>query len=507
MAVLLLCRDVGAPFNSWHELNDAVITEFARNHIEYGLGYTKGYGTWGDTIAPPVSPERYLNHPPLLALVTALPLLVFGDHEWSARLVPIVATLGSTALLMTIVSRLGGPVLGALTGLFFVTLPLTAYFGRMVCHEAPVQLFSLLMIHGYLEWTGLYPGEPRRRRGALLYGIGAVLGIGTGWAALLPAGLLWAWHAQRVVRGTGEPRLLVPLFLVPALAFAAVVLHILAGCGWDLDVLKALLWTRSLTGEGGRQPWSSWIAQQRIYVGRNFTWPDVLVALVSAPLVVREIFRRAPASVGSHFPVTGVLARVAVVCALQGALWVVALKNESWFHDYWQFFFGPPVALGVAGVAVSLHRWLARRSKALARAALAVLLILPMPFAATALDFYAAHQLVDPEYISALVQVRQRVPRRAPVWTSHRVQQSAQTFGHYTYRWPQPIVAYYADRPLFYSRDLAEVLANDPGCVAYVLKRTDQPWAREMEDGLARSWEAIPVGRQHVVFLRRARED
>jgi hypothetical protein len=201
--------------------------------------------------------------------------------------------------------------------------------------------------------------------------------------------------------------------------------------------------------------------------------------------------------------VTGVLARVAVVCGLQGALWVVVLKNESWFHDYWQFFLGPPVALGMAGLAVSLYEWAARRSAALARIAAAVLLFLPMPFAAIALDFYAAHQLVDPEYLSALVVLRDKVPPRAPVWTSHRVQRSAQTFGHYTYRWPHPIVAYYADRPLFFSRDLAEVQANAPGCVAYVLKRSDQPWAREIEDGLAGSWEAIPVGQQHVVFVRR----
>jgi hypothetical protein len=36
-----------------------------------------------------------------------------------------------------------------------------------------------------------------------------------------------------------------------------------------------------------------------------------------------------------------------------------------------------------------------------------------------------------------------------------------------------------------------------------VLKRSEQPWAGEIEDALARSWEAIPVGEQHVVFLRK----
>jgi hypothetical protein len=502
VAVLLLGRGIASPFNAWHELNDAVIAQLARNHVRYGLGFTHGYGTWGDTVAPPSSPQRYLSHPPLLALFTASSLAVFGDHEWSARLVPIVATLGSALLLTTITARLGGAALGALAGFFFVTLPLTAWFGRMVCHEAPVQFFSLLMIHGYLEWTGVY-GDRRPRRGAILYAIGAVLGVGTGWAALLAAGLLGAGHAWRVARGRGEARILLPLALVPAIALAAVVLHIAAGCGWDLEMLTALFARRSLAGEGGHQPWSAWLALQWGYFTRSFTWPGAVAALVAAPLVVREAFRSGRADFGRRFPVAGDLAGVAAVCALQGTLWVVVLKNESWFHDYWQFFLGPFVALAMAALTLVVRDAVARRSPGLARLVVALLLVAPMPFAAAALDFYAAHRLVDPEYIQALVALRGRVPPRAPVWTSHRIRESSETIGRYTYRWPHPVVAYYADRPLFHSHDLAEVLANAPGCVAYVLKRSEQRWAGEIEDGLARSWEAIPVGEQHVVFLRK----
>ncbi len=500
MAAVLLGRDVAAPFNAWHELNDAVHTQFARNHIQYGLGYTALYSTWGDTLAPPPSPQRYLNHPPLVALWTAAPLLLFGDHEWSVRLFPIAATLGSTALLMTIVSRLGGALLGALAGFFYATLPLTAYFGRMICHEAPAQCFSLLMVHGYLEWAGVYPGPCRPRRGALVYAIGAVLGIGTGWAALLAAGLVWAWHARRVVGRAGEARLLLGLAAIPALALGAVVLHIAAGSGWDLGVFRALLETRTLQGEGGQRPWSAWLARQWLYFGRNFTWPGALVAVLSAPLLVIARVRTGRGS-APRFPLTGELATVAALCGSQGLLWVVGFKNGSWFHDYWQFFLAPYVALSLAGLAVAVHEVLSPLAPRLARLAVALLLLAPMPFAAAALDFYAAHRLVDPEYIAALVKLGGLTSPRAPAWTSHRLHESAETLGPYTSRWPDPVVAYYANRPLFHSRDLREVQANAPHCVAYVLKRGEQSWSRDLEIGLSRSFESVPVGDQHLIFL------
>jgi hypothetical protein len=335
-ALVLLCRDVAGPFSGWHELNSAMYSQFARNHIQYGLAYTKLYCTWGDTLAPPPTPQRYLNHPPLIAVWTAVPLALLGDREWAARMVPIAATLGSTALLMTILSRLGGPLLGTLTGLCFATLPLTAYFGRMIDHVAPVQFLSLLMVHGYLAWTGAYGGSLGRRAGAAWYALGAVLGIGTGWAALLAAGLLWAWHGLRVARRAGEARLLLWLGVVPALALGAVVLHIAAGCGWDLEVLGQLVARRSLGGAGGRQPWSAWLAVQGQYFVRNFTLPGAVAVILCLPLLVDGLVRVICGQAGRRFPLAGEVAFVVAFSGLQGTLYVVLLKNQSWFHDYWQ---------------------------------------------------------------------------------------------------------------------------------------------------------------------------
>jgi hypothetical protein len=63
------------------------------------------------------------------------------------------------------------------------------------------------------------------------------------------------------------------------------------------------------------------------------------------------------------------------------------------------------------------------------------------------------------------------------------------------------MVAYYADRPLLYSRDAREVEENRPGCAAYLLTRRDTPWARDLEAALSGSYPAVPVGPDHVIFL------
>jgi hypothetical protein len=502
-SALLLCRGIATPFVGWHEMNSAMYSQFARNHLQYGLAYTKLYCTWGDTATPPPAPERYLNHPPLIALWTAVPLALLGDHEWAARLVPIASTLGSVFLLMRIVEGLGGPLLGVLAGFFFALLPLTAYFGRMIDHVAPVQLFSLLMLHGYVQWTGLYPGGRRPRLGAFWYATGAVLGIGTGWAAVLPALLLCGWHGLRVARGSGEARLLPWLAGAPAAALAAVVLHILAGCGWDLTMLPALFAGRSLGGAGGAEPWSAWLVVQSTHLARNFTLPGVVAAAVGVAVLLARRVRRAPGGASATFPLGGTLAAAIGLTGLHGLLYVVLFKNAAWHHDYWQFFLGPFVAVSLAAWAVAAREAVARRAPRWGALVVAAFLVLPWPWALQSFAFYAAQRQPYAEDVEAFTRLRELVPRRAPVWTSRVWPIRDETVGSHTSRRPNPVVAYYADRPLLYSRDLAEVEANEPGCVAYFLSPSRKPWARDLDATLSRSHERVPTASGHVIFLLR----
>jgi Dolichyl-phosphate-mannose-protein mannosyltransferase len=501
VAALLLSRGISAPFVGWHELNSAMYSQFARNHIQYGLGYTRLYCTWGETAAPPAVPDRYLNHPPLICLWTAVPLVVFGDHEWAARLVPIAATLGSVVLLMRIVGGLGGPLLGVLAGFFFATVPLTAYFGRMIDHVAPVQFFTLLMLHGYLQWTGLPPGAGRSRLGAVWYVTGAVLGIGTGWAAVLAAFLLCAWHVLRVARGSGEARRLPWLAGAPAAALAAVVLHMLAGSGWDLTMLPALLAGRSLGGVGGAQTWSEWLSVQWVHFTRNFTLPGAIAALACAGVLLARLVRPNWGEAARRFPLRGGFAATIGLTGLHGILYVALFKNAAWFHDYWQFFLGPFVAVSLASLTAMAFAAVRPRAPRLAPVVVAVLLLLPVPWTAASFAFYAAQRQPFAEHVEALRRLRDLVPPRAPVWVSRQWSTASETIGGFVSRRTNAVVAYYADRPLLYSRDAREVEENRPGCAAYLLLRRDTPWARELEAALSRSHATVPVGPDHVIFL------
>jgi len=492
VAALLLCRGITAPFVGWHELNSAMYSQFARNHIQYGLGYTRLYCTWGATATPPAVPDRYLNHPPLV---------VVGDHEWAARLVPIAATLGSAVLLMRIVGGLGRPLLGVLAGFFFATLPLTAYFGRMIDHVAPVQFFSLLMLHGYLQWTGLDPGASRPRLGAVWYVAGAVLGIGTGWAAVLPAFLLCAWHLLRVLRGSGGARLLPWLVGAPAAALAAVVFHILAGSGWDLAMLPALLAGRSLGGVGGAQSWPDWFSVQWVHFTRNFTLPGAVAAITCAGACLATLARPLRGETARLFPLRGDLAAPIGLTGLQGLLYVALFKNAAWFHDYWQFFLGPFVAVSLASLTVVAFEAARPRAPRVGPVVVAALLLLPVPWTTASFAFYAAQRQPNAEHVDAFRRLAEIVPRRAPVWVSRRWNTASETIGGFVSRRTNPVVAYYADRPLLYSRDAGEVEANRPGCAAYLLTRRDTPWARDLETALSRSHPAVPVGADHVIFL------
>ena len=499
IGLALLSRDLTERFNGWHEFNSAAYSRYARNHIAYGLDETKLYCTRGVTAEPPSPPRRYLNHPPLLALQVAIPLALLGDHEWSARLVPILASLGSTLLLMTILARCGGALLGILGGLFFVMLPLTVHFGQMVDHVAPVQFLSLLMMHGYLHWSGAYGREAARtRRGALWYSLGAVVGIGTGWAAVLMAGLLFGWHALRVLRGQGEGRLLPWLAAVPGAALAAVILHITAGVEGDFGMLGALLARRA---EASDHALPEWLRTQGEYLVRNFTVAGAAVAVFGAALVAPLLARARRGAGPLRLPLPDALAGVLAVTGLQGLVYVLAFRSPAWFHDYWQFFLGPFVAGTLALLAVAVHAVVKPAAPRLAFVAVAVLVAAPVPGLVASLRFYDRVEQIDPRYLEALEALSEHVPRRAPVWTARRPRGGREVVGGHVNRWSNAIEVYYSNRPLHYSRDGEEVTRNAPGHAAFLLPVRDKPWSRDLARTLSLRYKVVPVGDHHLIFL------
>lgn len=500
----LLSYKLSAPFVGHHEGNSAQYTLFARNFVAYGIGGTKLYCTWGNTASVPAEPVLYLNHPPLIAVWVAAPVAVFGDHEWAARLVPIAATLGSAYLLMIMMGRLHSHGLGVLAGLFYVTLPAIDHFGRMVDHVPLAQWFSLLMLHGYLLWSGVYAAiETRsrttseRRRGAAYYGLGTVLGIGTAWAVVLMAALIWAANLARAGREPAIRRLILWLTALPAAALLAVSLHILVGTGWKWPMFAALLVSRTA---GQPVDWTTWAWKNWSYLQTNASC-YAAVAIADYVVLVPAILRLAqPKSAFRNVVRSGLAVMPVLLIALQGLLFIVVFRNQSYIHDYWQYLLMPFVAVAFAAMVLACYTALLRVSPVAAGAS-AVLVVALMPLFAQARD--RLYESVDGHApaVETFTCLARLIPDHTPAMVSTAYPHVCEELGGYANQRWLPLIEYYARRPLIQTTRLEEIVANAADCRAYILERTDDPLTWELRRELAVRYTHVTVGERFTIFL------
>lgn len=555
----LLTWNLTAPINGWHEWNTAMYGIHARNHIAWGLGVTKGLCTWGETASPPPQPDYYLNHPPLISLWAAGSILLFGDNEAALRIVPIAATLGSALLLWRMGRRAGNRLLGILLAYCFVLLPVTAYFGRMLDHVAPVQFFSLLMLHGYLLWIGWYPtssqpaatqdarvaasgadatlwrSDPQarlmeRRLGIALYLLGVTLGIGTGWAAVLMAGLLAAFDAAGYVRTRRNIARLCVTFAAPAIVVGAVLLQIAWARGWDFSLFVPMFLSRALGNARLETPGlAGWLARQGDYGVANFTsFGAVAAALyvvagaIAAFVAVRNRrdaragrSARRWSAAANTWDALGSLRPTFLVpialCALQGLAYVLIFRERAFRHDYWQIFLAPFVAAALAAsiyaAAALLQGAMVRRAPrvatVVARAVAVALAAIPAPAALERLRYdHSFIRQIPEHYIDAYRAVAGLIPPRAPLLVSRDWPFDTEQFGTYTNRWRMPVIAYYANRPLIAAHSADEVRAHRGEAAAYLHElRPDDLRDASLIAALRQEFRAVPVGRRHIIFL------
>ncbi len=141
-------------------------------------------------------PNFYLNHPPLLPILVAASMKVWGETEVAGRLVVIICSLLSLWLIYRVVRAEATPRIGLWTAGITAVLPAFAYFGRVVTYEPLVLSASLLTV-----WFFLRARKRRRYLPALFFSL--LPGILSGWPYYFvpPAILIYAL-ADRRGRGT-----------------------------------------------------------------------------------------------------------------------------------------------------------------------------------------------------------------------------------------------------------------------------------------------------------------
>ena len=450
LAAQPLARELDRPYYGLHGLDQAHNAWLARAHVVYGLGYTHGYGTFAVGNPPPADPERYLDHPPLYALLNAAAMALLGAEVSTLRLVNLVATVVALLLFVGLVRRLADEATALFAGFVFACLPLVGYFG------IEYWLYPVVFV-AYGRYLDLAEADapPPARKLASLGGL-LFLAVQLAWVGCFFAAALGVDLAARALRARRRPslRLLAALSVAPAISLALDFVVLAAGGGWSFRRLFDLAAWRAGSGERAVHEWGPWLAQLGEHAVADFTWIVLLLAagyLLVAPWRTRA--RSRPAEVATTAGALPGLALFLTPAVLQ----ILVLKGTVWEHEWWLRPLAPFVALA-AGCALSTStRGLARRSPRAATAA-AVL--------AVAAVFFAGARGTDRFYA-----VRHYYPARLELFDSLRdeMRPDQTLLSFESYRFEQkpgvkqgslrPEVAWHLDRDIVVARQLDEIEA------------------------------------------------
>ena len=359
LATGLLCHDITEPYTGLHEWQSAFMSSVARNHVRYGYVATRLGVVENEGVVPAAWFRHDPDHPPLVPILVSFSFRIFGEHEWSARLVPIILTLGSTVLMYLLGQALAGPGLGLVAASIYALLPMNAYFGRVVSHEAPTSFFSLAVAVSYLYW--------HRTRRPLYFGLALasfVLGALCDWPAYYLAGILPLHH---VLSSRGRRMWKVLLFPITAILLFG--LHLVIAYSLQgpmaLTYLGAKFLFRTklevtptlqalgITPSAATFTWGEFLTKQLQQADILFT-PVVLILAVGG---LYDLSRRRG--------VAGAPDRLFLMALLVfGVTHVALFPQAAWQHEYTMFYCSSALAL-LAGVGALSLGWKGPQLRAL----------------------------------------------------------------------------------------------------------------------------------------------
>jgi len=372
-------REITSPFMGLHSWGKADGARFARAHVVYGLGYTKGLMTEAVGNPPPQPPKHYVNHPQLSALMGAGAMWLMGSvGEWAFRAYWVFMGVLALLTILLVLRPLLGGAWALIAGLIWAILPLTAYFGS----GGPGFVTSMLAVYFYLRLIGAF-GEVAGPRGRLWAGFVAMnfLTLQFSWTGgFYCLALAIHYAGWCILRRRRPQRPMAAALVVPPLLSASVTLTImLAGFGWDYKrVLELFLWRAGkgeLTATMQVFDWGLWFTTLWDYAVTNFTIPVIILAIVG---VLAHVGRRALAYVkarNTDKPVPLLAGSPQLILLLMpGLLQPFILRGALWKHQYWELPLAPFIAVAAALCLMALWDLLRRVGKVFAALVVAIVL-------------------------------------------------------------------------------------------------------------------------------------
>jgi 4-amino-4-deoxy-L-arabinose transferase-like glycosyltransferase len=441
----------------------------AKNHVRYGLGVTKGYSLMNCGYPLVGRPRPYLQQPPGSILLIALAFWMLGQHEWVARLMSVLFSLGTLVFVYLIGRRLCGRWAGVLAAAAFAATPMELGYGRVPMQMGYGLFFMAAAVHSYARWIE----RPTRARGALVLGMVA-LGEICAWEACYTSFFLWLHHLFWPPGGKRNWRWLVWLAATALGAFTLVLSHILAHPLGFQCLKQRFLW-RSAPGPGWQ--FTNWqllrLEYQRCL--EIFTLPLCVLSIAWCAILIWRLAKR-KAQPNESLP---------LIFLATTATYVGIFRQGAWIHDISLYYGSPFFALAAGVLLAAVAGRLARRQWALAGLLVAGISAWTLPWTIAG---------------NAALRLPRGRDGQVLLKTLHRRAPPDAVAGFCTS--PEFAVVYYLDLPYV---PLDADIARWPDCVAslaerrmpdLVLMATDCDWPREATAKAAgmRLWSHYPFG-------------
>ncbi len=471
-----LTSDLTEPWVGMHDWNGAFYSQLARNLLRYPFDVHLGMPItgMGRSLPPPGEWSFYATHPPALVWLVAGSFGLFGESEAAARLVPISASLLSLGLFIWIVSHAYGPRIAVFSGAFYVVMPMSVYFGRMVNHEAVCLACMLAVVAVMMRVSSGGDGTRGRSVAWFAWVAAMVLGVWTDWPVSLFGGLLLFWLGTELLRH----RLHMPLAARRrALAMGMMVVLIIAGmtaylvsAGLDgrwRDLL-AIFFSRTgvrMSDAIGRE--TATVGESITHTLENLTAPLLVLFLCGACIRVYGLLSRrtrnapcpAPEDRRSASDRDRRRARTArvglhLIC-LTGVLWLACFARQYALHNYWLYYMGPTVALYAGLGLCGAYAFVLKHGLALAAGVAGALLVVVAGVEIRGVrEYFARTAYVVPIEDLKLIRGMTEPDERVLLFGDYI---NLEQRGEYRLRSiVPPHLAYYLDRPFDQTRSIGE---------------------------------------------------
>lgn len=151
---LLRIHQIERPLADWHSWRQADTAAVARNFAKEGYNpFVPKYDDMSSQANGLDNPNRYrFVEFPIYNTLVFIVWKITGISVLTARLVTVLISLGSTALLFIVVRYLSGFKIAALSAFFFATIPFNVFYSSTIL-PGPLMVFALLALYwSFIKW-------------------------------------------------------------------------------------------------------------------------------------------------------------------------------------------------------------------------------------------------------------------------------------------------------------------------------------------------------------------